>query len=133
MMAAGLAVVIFLILQDFYETLTRKYQITSALNTINLLQDDDTVVIDIREPHEYAKGFIERAKNITVAKIDDKLPELAPHRNHNIIVTCQSGTRTAAVCKKLEKNGFEQVYMLHGGMTAWEDAKLPIKVRKAKR
>jgi rhodanese-related sulfurtransferase len=50
------------------------------------------------------------------------------------LITCQTGTRSAAAAKSLTKSGFENVLVLTGGMTAWQDEyKLPIKITSKNR
>ena len=119
-----------LLIQDMYDLLTRKHKTVTPAKAVALLNDENTVVIDVREPHEFAKGHIENARLISIGKIDEKLYELEPHKDKPILVICQQGTRSAHACKKLNKAGFSQVYELSGGMLAWEDQKLPISKKK---
>jgi rhodanese-related sulfurtransferase len=131
-LSSGLFIVTLLLIQDFFETLTRKYKTTTPTGAVALLNDDETIVIDVREPHEYAKGHIENARHISLGRLDEKLYELSPHKTTPIIVTCQQGTRSSHACKKLVKAGFTQVYDMKGGMLAWEDLKLPVTTKKKK-
>ncbi len=119
------AVVTVLLLRDLVESLLRKYQVVSPLQAVMLLNQEDAVVVDVREPPEWAKGHIGDAQLIPLGELDKRLEELASFKDRPVIVTCQSGTRSPAACKKLVKAGFTRVYMLKGGMTAWEDANLP--------
>ena len=43
-----------------------------------------------------------------------------------VIVHCQNGTRSAAGMAMLSKHGFEKVFTLAGGITAWKAAGLPM-------
>jgi len=132
MMSSGLFVVSLLLLQDFYDTLTRKYKSTTPSDVVTLLNNDQTLVIDVREPHEFANGHIDGARNVLFSKLDEKLHELETQKDVPIIVACQQGTRSAAACKKLVKAGFTDVHDLRGGILAWQDAKLPL-VKKSKK
>jgi len=131
-LSSGLFVVTLLLVQDLFDSITRKYKVVSPTGAVTLLNDDRTIVIDVREPHEFAKGHIESALAIPLARVDDKLYELEPRKHTPVIVTCQQGTRSAHVCKKLTQAGFTDVYDLKGGMLAWEDAKLPMVKKKGK-
>ncbi len=128
----GLAVVTVLLIQDIFESLLRKYDIATPLFTVGLMDNDDTLILDVREPQEHAKGFIERSLHIPAGKLDDRINELEPFKSHPIVVTCQSGTRSPQTCKKLQKLGFEKIFLLKGGIQGWEDLSLPVK-RKKKR
>lgn len=129
-LAAGLAVVTFLLLQDLIDSFLRKYNIATPLSTIGLLDNDDTIVLDVREPPEYARGFIERSLHIPIGKLDERISEVMRYKSQPVVVTCQTGTRSPQACKKLYKLGFEQVYLLRGGIQAWEDQNLPIRRKR---
>lgn len=126
----GLVIVSILIFQDLLQGLMRKYKIATPLFTVSLLDSDDTIILDVRETHEYAKNHIERSMNIPVGKLDERIKELEKYKSHPLVVTCQTGTRSPLACQKLQKMGFEQVYLLKGGIQAWEDLSLPVKSKK---
>ncbi len=122
----GFAVVTVLLVRDLLESLTRKYKLVTPLQAVMLINQEDAIVVDVREPGEWEKGHIADARLISLGKLEERLDELAPYRHQPVIVTCQSGTRSPAACKTLQKAGFEKVYMLKGGMMAWEEANLPV-------
>ncbi len=124
-LVVAFVVVTVLLLRDLVESLLRKYQVVSPLQAVMLI-NQDAVVVDVREPSEWAKGHIGNARLIPLGELDKRLEELAAFKDRPVIVTCQSGTRSSVACKKLVKAGFARVYMLKGGMTAWEDANLPV-------
>jgi rhodanese-related sulfurtransferase len=129
-MSSGLFIVALLLIQDLFDIAFRKYKTASPAESVALLNDDRTILIDVREPNEFANGHIENARHISFARLDDKLYELEPYKDNPIIVTCQQGTRSKEACKKLVKKGFTQVYEMRGGMLAWQDMKLPISKKK---
>jgi rhodanese-related sulfurtransferase len=131
-MTVGLLIVVILLIQDILDSLLRKHKTVSPLAAVTLMNDDQTVVVDVREPNEYAEGHIENARHIPAGKLDERATELEAHKSHPVIVTCQSGTRSPDACKKLTALGFTQVFELKGGMLAWEDAKLPITKKRKK-
>lgn len=127
------AVVTVLLLRDLVESLLRKYQVVTPLQAVMLINQEDAIIIDVREPSEWAKGHIADAKLISLGELDKHLEALSQFKDRPVIVTCQSGTRSPAACKKLLKAGLAKVYMLKGGMVAWEDANLPVtKPKKTK-
>lgn len=132
-MSSGLFIVIILLIQDLIEGLTRKHKTASPLEAVALMNGEDTVVVDVREPNEYAEGHIEGSRNIPVGKIDQGAFEIESHKQSPVIVTCQSGTRSAQAAKQLAAKGFTQVFELRGGMLAWEDQKLPVSRKRGKK
>ncbi|NJD07045.1 MAG: rhodanese-like domain-containing protein [Methylococcaceae bacterium] len=129
-LSSGYFVVSLLLIQDLFDTLTSKHKSISASAAVAMMNDDKTVVLDVRESHEFAKGHIENAQHIPLASLDEKMFVLEQHKDAPIIVTCQQGTRSLMACKKLTQRGFSKIHELRGGMQAWEDAKLPVVVKK---
>lgn len=132
MMICSLLIVAVLLIQDIVESLLRKYKAISALATVGLMNQTDCLVLDVREPDEYAKGHIDGARLYTLNRLVERLYELEAHKEQPVVVVCQSGTRSPEACKTLIKNGFTQVFNLAGGMMEWEDSKLPVTTKKKK-
>jgi rhodanese-related sulfurtransferase len=131
-MSSGLFIVIILLIQDLFESVTRKHKTLSPTEAIVLMNDERSVVIDVREPNEFAEGHIEGARNIPVSKVAERAHELEAHKQSPVIVTCNSGARSPEACKKLVSQGFGQIFELKGGMMAWEDQKLPVSKKRGK-
>ncbi|HWP01293.1 MAG TPA: rhodanese-like domain-containing protein [Methylococcus sp.] len=131
-MASAWLVVTVLLLQDLIESLFRKHKVISATGAVALLNSEGTLVIDVREPHEYAEGHIDGARHIPLGKLEERISELDAYKDASIIVTCQQGTRSPHACKILTKHGFRQVHEMRGGMLAWKDANFPITKKRKK-
>jgi rhodanese-related sulfurtransferase len=64
-----------------------------------------------------------------LGKLSEDLSKIADHKTKPVLISCQTGTRSASAGKILTKAGFEQVFVITGGMQAWEnDYKLPVKI-----
>jgi rhodanese-related sulfurtransferase len=90
------------------------------------LYNQGAKLLDVRSEGEYKSGFIGEAKLVTPSEIEQTMQNMANQKDQPVLVYCQSGMRSAAVAKKLSKNGFSQVYNLKGGIAAWKSAGLPI-------
>jgi SulP family sulfate permease len=88
-----------------------------------LREPSPPLVVDVREPREFAQGRIPQAHNIPLPKLlagdADELPGERP-----LILVCRSGRRSARAAMILRERGFENVTILRGGMQAWESEKL---------
>lgn len=131
-LSSGYFVVCLLLVQDLYDALTRKYKTASPAIAVSLLNQDETVVIDVRDPDKFAQGHIEGARQISLVRLKEKLFELEPYKNSPVLVYCQQGTHSKEACKQLVAAGFTQVYSLDGGVITWQDQKLPL-VKKSKK
>lgn len=85
------------------------------------LNKNEAIIVDVREPGEYAAMHIAGAKLIPVGTINkDILPELS---NKKLIIHCQLGRRGATACEKLLLNDPNlELFNLEGGIVAWENA-----------
>ena len=99
----------------------------SAAQATQLINREDALVLDVREPGEYGAGHILGAKNLPLARIDSGGAEIAPKRKDKpLIVYCDSGTRAAKAAAALRGQGYARVVSLSGGLGAWQQAGLPV-------
>ena len=97
-----------------------------TLEAVQMINQKNAVVLDVREAAEYSSGRIANAKQIPLSQLASKLKDLEKFKEKPIIVACRAGLRSAGACKLLKKNAFNQVYQLKGGLTAWQQANLPL-------
>ncbi|MFZ2541909.1 MAG: rhodanese-like domain-containing protein [Gallionella sp.] len=93
---------------------------------LQLINHKNALVLDVREDDEYKAGHVLNAILIPFNKLNERVGELEKYRDRPVVVICRSGNRTATACLILGKQGFNQVYGLTGGITAWQKAKLPL-------
>ena len=85
---------------------------------------DDVVVIDVREPHEYAGGHVPDAKLIPVNSVYARREELP--KDKDIIMVCQVGQRSALASEMAAAAGLTRLFNLEGGTDAWVKAGNPV-------
>jgi rhodanese-related sulfurtransferase len=102
---------------------TNEIGVTDALNLINR---KDALLIDVRDPTEFAAGHIPHARNVPAAEVATRLKEFEKHKAKPIIVHCRNGQRSGAATNAFRKAGFTEAVKLRDGLTAWEQANLPI-------
>ena len=127
MLFIALVVVSFFLIQELLGSLWQKFESISPILAVTQMNTEDTVVVDVSDPHEYAKGHIKDSINLPFGKFDDSIGGLDKYKDTPMIVTCQTGTRSTPACKKLTKSGFNKIFNLTGGMQSWEENKLPLK------
>lgn len=91
--------------------------ITTAELRQRLARDPDTILIDVREPDEYAAARIEGARLIPLQTLPGQLDTLP--RDREILVHCKSGRRSAKAVELLSSHGFARVRNVTGGIDAW--------------
>lgn len=93
--------------------------------TAAALQDnDDVVLIDVREQWEYDAGHIPGITLIPTSEFAERVSEIPADKT--IILACQSGVRSGRAQAYLQQLGYENVHNLRGGFVAWEAAGLPV-------
>lgn len=100
---------------------------------VQLINRESGVIVDVREPAEYAAGHIPRALNIPLGTLNDRLKELDKYKQRPVIVCCRSGQRAGSAAVTLRKHGFISVHNLNGGLLAWEKENLPTETVTEKR
>ncbi len=121
----GLVVVLFMLFADpLRQRLLGIANIPASL-AIQLINRQNGVMVDVREPNEFSTGHIPNATNIPLGSIAARLKELNKFKDRPIVVCCRSGHRSAQAAAVLRKNGFESVHNLAGGMLAWQADNLP--------
>jgi molybdopterin/thiamine biosynthesis adenylyltransferase/rhodanese-related sulfurtransferase len=80
------------------------------------------VVVDVREPEEWAAGHIPGAKHVPKSYFESRIEGTVPDRSQHVVLYCQSGNRSAWAARTLiEDLGYENVESMTGGFTLWKD------------
>jgi rhodanese-related sulfurtransferase len=101
-----------------------------TVETVQLINRRDALVIDVRESEEYAAGHIVNARHIPVAQLQDQLKSLEKYKTRPVVVCCRSGSRSSGAVGILRKNGFNEAFNMRGGMLAWVQASMPLEKKK---
>jgi len=96
----------------------------STSEATHLINREDALVVDVREPGEYGAGHILGSKNYPLSRIGDG--DLAKRKERPVIVYCDGTERSSKAVALLKKQGFARVVNLSGGLKAWQQAGLPI-------
>lgn len=92
-------------------------QMTPPELAARLAEDDPPLLLDVREPWELELCRIEGAQPMPMGAVPARVAELDPARE--VVVICHHGGRSMQVAMFLERQGFEQVINLAGGVDAW--------------
>jgi rhodanese-related sulfurtransferase len=90
------------------------------------LQSQGALLLDVREPSEYAEVHARDALLIPLGQLPSRLNEIAQYKDKPVAVICRSGRRSAQGAEILRKAGFIQVANVEGGTNAWVSAGLPV-------
>jgi glyoxylase-like metal-dependent hydrolase (beta-lactamase superfamily II)/rhodanese-related sulfurtransferase len=82
------------------------------------------LVLDVRAPNEHAEKRIEGSVNIPLTRLQERMGEMP--RDRPVLLHCAGGYRSSIAVSLLQREGFEDVSELAGGIGAWETAGLPV-------
>ncbi|MDH5484735.1 MAG: rhodanese-like domain-containing protein [Gammaproteobacteria bacterium] len=123
---SGLMVVLVMIIKmELDSKLSGTRQLNPA-DAVRLMNDEDTILLDVREANEMSSGHIKGAIHIPMSTLNKRLSELDKHKARQVLAYCRSGSRSNYACKLLKKSGFEHVNNLAGGVMAWSGANMPL-------
>ena len=91
-----------------------------------LVNREDALVVDLRPAAEFEKGHIPGSKNVQMAQFDPENKALAGAKSLPVVAVCKTGVTAVDAARRLRKAGFEKVYLLEGGIGAWQQADLPL-------
>lgn len=95
------------------------------------LDASEAILIDVREPVEFAAEHIEQATSM-LGQVAASMPGMAVPEGRRIIVMCLSGGRSSHACMVVnDRFPDREVYDLAGGLAAWKRAGLPVVAQPA--
>ena len=117
-------------------SITAMALVAAAKNIISEIDIETTqaslpeyLILDVREPTEYATGCLPNAINIPRGVLEFKIsshPAFKDKQDANIIVYCLTGGRSALATEALNKIGYNHAVSMAGGLNAWSKNGLQI-------
>jgi len=99
-----------------------------------LESDNPPLVVDVREPEEFARMHIPGAIHIPRGQLetacewgfDETIPELVEARDKDVIVVCRSGHRSLFAADRMLEMGYAKVRSLRSGLRGWNEYDQPL-------
>ena len=120
-------VVVILIFIEEYRSRTGGGAKLAPNEAVQKINREDATILDIRSGDAFRKGHIINAINVPEKDLAANAAKLEKYKTKPLILVCQNGLNSAKLLPKLKKQGFEQVFLLGGGVDAWKRDSLPIK------
>jgi rhodanese-related sulfurtransferase len=97
--------------------------VVSAAEAVELIAAG-ALLIDVREQHEWDAGHAPQARLIPMSRFTQDEADTLP-KDRPIVCVCHLGMRSASIANALVAGGWNAIN-LSGGMSAWEQAGLPV-------
>lgn len=98
-------------------------EITSADLKGMQQQNEDFLLIDVREKSDAEKGMIPNAVHVSRGMLEHDIDKVTTDKDRKIVLYCGGGSRSALAAASLKKMGFRNVISLAGGYRGWKEGK----------
>lgn len=129
-LCGGLVVVLVMLIKAELDHQTSKAFQLNPVAAIRMMNDAETLLLDVRESTEYGNGHIKNAINVPMSSLKEKLQDIMRYKDKPVLAYCSSGVVSGRACKTLKQAGFVNIHNLEGGMSSWQEAKLPVTKKK---
>lgn len=102
----------------------QQYNVTKPRQASERVLSGNVALIDVRNQAEWDEGHIPGAWHIMLGYLPERLDDVP--RDREIVITCQSGARSAIGASVLQAHGVTNVSNMMGGFAEWESADLPV-------
>ncbi len=126
LLVGGFVVVLTLVIKAEYEHQSGRANQLDPTAAIRLMNNDDAVVLDVREAADFNNGHIKNAKNIPLSSLKSQLDSLVKDKNTPVLAYCRSGNISGKASRILKSSGFSNVHNIAGGILSWQEANLPL-------
>ena len=101
----------------------RQVRLVRPPQLAQMLAQRRTVLVDVREPSEFATGHLPQAINVPLGQMESELQRGTPAlpRDRTLVFLCRSGARSLKACALARRSGYEDVLQLEGGLLAFKD------------
>lgn len=107
----------FISLVEEIKPLIKEISIDEVKNKIKT--NNDFILIDVREDHEWQQGHIPKAIHISRGILERDINNKLNDKSKEIILYCGGGYRSALSAYNLQKMGFKNVSSMAGGIKDW--------------
>lgn len=121
----ALVAVLILLVKSEIEHQSGKSNQLNPMNATRMMNNEDALVLDVRETADFGKGHIKSAKNMPFSSLKAKLKDITKYKNAAVLAYCNTGAVSNKACKVLRNEGFTNVHDIAGGINSWLEAKLP--------
>ncbi len=105
---------------------SRRFGEVTPGRVTQLINREDARVLDVSAENDFEAGHIINARNIPAGQLATRDKDLKKMQKRPLVVYCRNGQQSLKACSQLDKMGFENLYWLKGGFSAWQGDNLPV-------
>ena len=112
--------------QEMLAEARKQIQEVSVAEAKAELDSGEAIFLDVREPAEWEKGHIPKAKHLPRGLLEFKVANVIPDKSARIVAYCKVGGRSSFAAETLGRLGYTDVANMAGGWKAWVKAGYPV-------
>ncbi|MEY8876646.1 MAG: rhodanese-like domain-containing protein [Leptothrix sp. (in: b-proteobacteria)] len=97
----------------------------SVQDAVQLINREKGVLIDLSPASDYAAGHVAGARNVPLDALATT-KGLPSNKTLPLVLICAAGQRSQQALAAVTALGHQRVHVLHGGLSAWREANLPV-------
>jgi len=109
-----------------WPSLMRRGRDLTAQQATQLINHRNATVIDLRTADEYSQGHLPQARHLAFDMLPAKVAQIAKNKAQPVLLICQTGRRAHKAQTILQQADYSEVFVLQGGLTAWQQAGMPV-------
>ncbi|AEG61354.1 MBL fold metallo-hydrolase [Desulforamulus ruminis] len=115
-------------MEYYFKNIPQHWNLVGHQEMLEIIQKNsrEILLLDVRQPKEFAEGYIPGAINLPIRDLPTRIKELPANLEMPIITLCESGSRSAYAAMFLRGYGYSHVRSLDLGMHRWREMKLPL-------
>ena len=95
-------------------------QVSDTLTHQQDTTDQDVVVVDVREKHEWNEGHVPGAIHVPRGFLELQIEEAVPDKSKKVVLYCAGGVRSLMAGSTLQQMGYSDVVSMAGGFGQWK-------------
>ncbi|RDI97268.1 rhodanese-like domain-containing protein [Dyella solisilvae] len=107
-------------------TLFRKYKELTPAGLTLLINREGPLMVDLSAYADFEKAHVPGSRHVAMSQFDPEHKDLAKAKDVPVVLIDKDGRATGKAAQRLVKAGFAKVYVLGGGVLAWQQAQLPV-------
>jgi len=84
-----------------------------------LERDEDAVLVDVRDPNEWANGYIPGATLVPLSELTERIRDVVPDKSRPVVLYCAVGARSLRAADTMRGLGYERPVSIAGGIVDW--------------
>jgi rhodanese-related sulfurtransferase len=106
--------------------LLRKYKELTPAGLTLLINRESPLLVDLSARADFEKAHVPSARHVAMSQFDPEHKDLAKAKELPVVLIDKDGRSLDKPAQRLVKAGFAKVYVLGGGVFAWQQAQLPV-------